>query len=137
METYVNVAARTITWKFYSTSDGRNITWETTGPMNVVPAPSPVFEENPELKTNEIKQVDYAAQGADVTVNRTVWRGGQVYFTDKFQTHYQPWSAVCQYGPGTEDPQRLARRNQLCQSPNTLGSTGSCRVQSQHGTIPA
>jgi vancomycin resistance protein YoaR len=119
METYVNVAARTITWKFYSTSDGRNITWETTGPMNVVPAPSPVFEENPELKTNEIKQVDYAAQGADVTVTRTVWRGGQVYFTDKFQTHYQPWSAVCQYGPDTEDPQRLARRNQLCQSPNT------------------
>jgi vancomycin resistance protein YoaR len=119
METYVNVAARTITWKFYSTSDGRNITWETTGPMNVVPAPSPVFEENPELKTNEIKQVDYAAQGADVTVTRTVWRGGQVYFTDKFQTHYQPWSAVCQYGPHTEDPQRLARRNQLCQSPNT------------------
>lgn len=119
METYVNVAARTITWKFYSTSDGRNITWETTGPTNVVPAPSPVFEENPELRTNEIKQVDYAAQGADVTVTRTVWRGGQVYFTDKFQTHYQPWSAVCQYGPGTEDPQRLARRNQLCQSPNT------------------
>ncbi|HSB03336.1 MAG TPA: VanW family protein, partial [Anaerolineales bacterium] len=39
METYVNVAARTLTWKFYSTSDGRQVTWQTTGPTNVVPAP--------------------------------------------------------------------------------------------------
>ena len=36
METYVNVDARTLTWKFYSTSDGRSVTWETTGPQNVV-----------------------------------------------------------------------------------------------------
>ncbi|WKZ39853.1 MAG: VanW family protein [Anaerolineales bacterium] len=119
METYVNAAARTITWKFYSTSDGRNITWETTGPRNVVPPKAPIFEENPEMKEGEISQVDYAAEGADVTVNRTVWRNGQVYFTDSFQTHYQPWSAICQYGPGTEDPQRLARRNNLCQGGST------------------
>src|SRR5574339_409895 len=42
METYVNVSARTLTWKFYSTSDGRTVTWETTGLTNVVPAPEPV-----------------------------------------------------------------------------------------------
>ena len=119
METYVNVSARTLTWKIYSTSEGRSVTWETTGPMNTVPPTSPVFEENPELKEGEIKQVDYAAEGADVTVTRTVWRGGQVYFTDRFQTHYEPWSAVCQFGPGTEDPQRLARKNKICLSPNT------------------
>lgn len=119
METYVNAAARTITWKFYSTSDGRSVTWETSGPTNVVPAPSPVFEENPELKVNQISQVDYAAQGADVTVNRSVWRGGQVYFSDKFFTHYEPWRAVCQYGAGTEEPERLAKKNKICLSPNT------------------
>ncbi|RJP55746.1 MAG: hypothetical protein C4557_00875 [Anaerolineaceae bacterium] len=119
METYVNVSARTLTWKIYSTSDGRSVTWETTGPTNTVPPPAPVFEENPELKENQISQVDYAAEGADVTVTRTVWRGGQTYFTDRFQTHYEPWSAVCQYGPGTEDPQRLAKKNQLCIGPNT------------------
>jgi hypothetical protein len=58
--------------------------------------------------------VDYSAEGADVTVNRTVWRSGQIYFSDEFQTFYQPWSAVCQYGPGTEDPRRLAKKNQMC-----------------------
>ena len=28
METYVNEGARRITWKFYSTSDGRTVDWE-------------------------------------------------------------------------------------------------------------
>ena len=119
METYVNVAARTITWKLYSTSDGRSVTWETTGPSNVVPPPDPLFEENPELKRNEIKQIDYAAQGADVNVTRTVWINGQIYFTDHFQTHYQPWQAICEYGPETEDPEKKARKNGQCLSPNT------------------
>lgn len=119
METYVNVSARTITWKIYSTSDGRSVTWETTGPSNVVPPPPPLFEENPEFRVNQISQVDYAAQGADVTVDRTVWRNGQIYFTDRFNTHYEPWQAVCQYGPGTEDPERAARKSKLCLSPNT------------------
>ncbi len=119
METYVDVSARTLTWKLYSTSDGRSVTWETTGPTDVVPPLPPIFEENPELKAEQMKQVDYAAQGADVSVTRTVWRNGQIYFTDQFQTHYQPWAAVCEYGPGTEDPKKLAKRNELCLSPNT------------------
>lgn len=119
METYVNAGARTITWKLYSTSDGRSVTWDTTGPSNVVPPPRPVFEENPDLKENQIKQVDYAAQGADVTVTRTVWRNGQAYFSDVVKTHYQPWAAVCQYGPGTEDPAKTAKRKELCLTPKT------------------
>ena len=117
METYVD--GNSLTWKLYSTSDGRSVTWETTGPTNVVPPLPPILEENPELKAEQIKQVDYPAQGADVNVTRTVWRNGQVYFTDQFQTHYQPWAAVCEYGPGTEDPKKLARRNEVCLSPNT------------------
>jgi vancomycin resistance protein YoaR len=114
METYVNVQARTITWKFYSTSDGRSVTWDTTGPYNTVPPKPTVFEENPELREGELEQVDYSAEGADVSVSRSVWRNGQIYFSDEFRTYYQPWSAVCQYGPGTEDPRRLAKKNQMC-----------------------
>jgi len=119
METYVNADARTLTWKFYSTSDGRSVTWETTGPQNVTPAPKPLFEENDELKAGQIKQVDWAANGADVDVTRTVWNNGAVYFSDEFQTHYEPWRAVCQVAPGTENPERLADRHNLCRSPST------------------
>lgn len=104
METYVNSAARTLTWKFYSTSDGRNVDWTTTGPQNIEQPPAPRYQENPQLARGEIKQVDWAAEGADVTVTRTVYRGGSVYFNDSFSTHYLPWRAVYEYGPGTKIP---------------------------------
>jgi len=119
METYVNVQARSLTWKFYSTSDGRSVTWDTTGPVNVVPAPPPLFEENPELKKNEMKQVDYAANGADVTVTRTVYQNGAVLFQDQFITHYEPWQAICQYGPDSKKPEKLAAENNLCRTPSS------------------
>ncbi len=117
METYVNIGARSLTWKFYSTKDGRSVTWNTTGPTNVVPAPAPLFEENPDLKKNEMKQVDYAANGADITVTRTVMKDGAVYFQDQITTHYQPWQAICDYGPDSKDPKKLANENNLCHAP--------------------
>lgn len=119
METYVNVQARSLTWKFYSTSDGRSVTWDTTGPVDIVPAPSPLFEENPDLKKNEMKQVDYAANGADVTVTRTVYQNGAVLFQDQFITHYEPWQAICQYGPDSKKPEKLAAENNMCRVPST------------------
>ncbi len=102
METYVNEKAGRITWKFYSTSDGREVAWETTGPQNIIQPPDPLYEENDNLAAGEIKQVDWAADGADVTVTRVVRRDGEVLFTDQFVTHYQPWQDVYQYGPGTD-----------------------------------
>ncbi|NLG99390.1 MAG: hypothetical protein GX491_18700 [Chloroflexi bacterium] len=104
METYVNPSASSITWKFYSTSDGRQVNWTNTGPTNVVPAPKPTYRENPELPSGTIKQVDWAADGADVTVTRTVMKDGAVHLQDTIYTHYQPWGDVFEYGPGTEIP---------------------------------
>lgn len=109
METYVNAKARTLTWKFYSTSEGRTVDWDTTGLRNVVDAPEPLYQENPELAQGEIRQVDWEAAGADVTVYRTVYRNGQVYLEDQFSTHYQPWQAVYEYGPGTDIPNKKKR----------------------------
>jgi vancomycin resistance protein YoaR len=102
METYVNAAARSLTWKFYSTSDGRTMEWDSTGLQNIVDPPEPVYQENPDLAKNEVKQVDWGVAGADVSVTRTVMRDGQVYFTDTFNTHYLPWADVYEYGPGTK-----------------------------------
>lgn len=118
METYVNVNARTLTWKFYSTRDGRSMTWDTTGPVNVVSAPPPLFEENLELKKNDMKQVDWAANGADVTVTRTVYQNGAVLFQDRIVTHYEPWRAVCEYGPDSKNPEKLAEEKSLCRNPS-------------------
>lgn len=115
METYMG--SNSLTWKFYSTSDGRSVTWDTTGPTDVVAAPPPQFEENPELKKNEMKQVDWAANGADITVTRTVMRDGAVLFQDQITTHYEPWQAICQYGPDSKNPEKLANEKNLCRNP--------------------
>ncbi len=103
METYVNVTGRSLTWKFYSTSDGRTVEWATTGLQNRVEPPKPLYQENPALAKGEIKQVDWAVDGADVTVTRTVLRGDTTIHEDVFRTRYQPWRAVYEYGPGTKD----------------------------------
>lgn len=119
METYVNVNARTLTWKFYSTRDGRSVTWDTSGPINVVSPPSPMYEENLDLAKNEMKQVEWAANGADVTVTRTVYKDGAVYFQDQVKTHYEPWQAICQYGPDSKKPDKLAEEKSLCRNPSS------------------
>lgn len=100
METYYGNSY--LTWKFYSTSMGRTVEWETSGLQNKQDAPEPRYEVNEELAEGEIKQVDWSVDGADVTVNRTVYQNGEVVNSDVFKTYYMPWRAVCEYGPGTE-----------------------------------
>jgi len=102
METYVNPSYSSIQWKFYGTPDGRTVDWRTTGPINIVEAPKPLYRENTDLSSGEVKQVDWAADGADVSVNRTVYKDNAVHLQDSFDTNYQPWQAVYEYGPGTE-----------------------------------
>jgi hypothetical protein len=80
------------------------VQWTTTGPYNLADPPDPKYVENEELSEGTIKQVDWAAEGADVSVNRTVLRNGETLFSDTFFTHYRPWQAVYEYGPGTEIP---------------------------------
>lgn len=104
METYVNPSYSSIVWKFYSTSDGREVDWSTSGITNKIDAPEPKYVENPDLSEGQIKQVDWAADGADVTVSRTVTRNGEVIISDTIFTRYRPWQAVYEYGPGTEIP---------------------------------
>ena len=112
METYVNQTARTLTWKFYSTADGRSVEWHTSGLKNKIDPPDPNYIENPELKKGEVKQVDWAVEGADVTVNRTVTRNGETLFEDVFTTHYMPWREVWEYGPGTKNmPPKESKKN--------------------------
>ncbi len=102
METYTSPQNNSLAWKFYSTSDGRRVTWETSGPTNLVEPPKPLYRENPTLVKGEIKQVDWEAQGADVIVTRTVYLNNLIYFQDSFRTHYEPWRSVYEYGQGTE-----------------------------------
>jgi len=119
MQTSIDESSRSLTWRLYSTYDGRTVQWESTGPQNVVPAPKPLFKVNPDLNPGQITQTDYAANGADVDVKRTVVKDGAVYFQDEFKTHYEAWQAVCEYARGVNDPEKQAKRQEppLCQAP--------------------
>jgi vancomycin resistance protein YoaR len=120
METSVDESSRSLTWRFYSTWDGRTAEWHNSGLQNVVPAPKPLFRLNADLKPGQITQVDYAANGADLSVERTVVKDGAVYFQDTVQTHYEAWQAVCEYARGMNDPEKTANRKTppLCQAPS-------------------
>ena len=103
METYVSPTNYSLTWKFYSTKDGRSVDWNSSGAQNLVDPPDPKYIEDPSLPAGTIKQTDYAVQGATVTVTRTVTRDGEVIDSDKFFTKYEPWPDIFEYGPGTEN----------------------------------
>jgi vancomycin resistance protein YoaR len=102
METWINTANYSLTWKFYSTSDGRKVNITQPVITNIVDPPDTLYVQNPELAAGEKKQVEYAAQGATVRFERTVTLNGKVIIHDVFVTTYVPWQAVIQYGPGTE-----------------------------------
>lgn len=99
--TEVDVASSTITFFFYGTPDGRTV--QKDGPYieNITPHGEPIYEVNPELNLDEVQQVDFAVDGADVTVNRTVYRDGEILYQDSFFSRYIPWQAIYQVAPGS------------------------------------
>ncbi|MBN1427406.1 MAG: VanW family protein [Anaerolineae bacterium] len=100
IETYTDTKNNTLTFKFYSTSDGRTVQKDGPYVTNIVAHGPAVYEENPELAPGTVKQVDFAVDGADVKVVRIVYRDGQVISRDTFLSHYLPWQAVYQVAPG-------------------------------------
>jgi vancomycin resistance protein YoaR len=104
METYV-YNNNQLQWKFYSTSDGRQVTWSSSGPQNVIHPDPPLYRENPELAPGEIKQLEWEVDGMDVTVYRTVTLDGTTLHQDTYRTRYAPWQAVYEFGPEPEAPE--------------------------------
>jgi len=102
METWINTSNYSLTWKFYSTSDGRQVSISTPEITNVKTPGNTIYVENPDLAAGETHQAEYAADGATVTFDRTVTRSGEVIVSDHFYTKYEPWQAVIEYGPCTE-----------------------------------
>lgn len=107
IENYYNEENEALTFKFYSTSMGRTVVKE--GPVfeNVVPAPlSPdedVWEFDDKLASGEVVQIDWATDGADVTVQRIVYNAsGQEMISEYVVSNYIPYPNVYHYGPDVE-----------------------------------
>jgi vancomycin resistance protein YoaR len=112
IENYYNETFQSLTFKFYSTSVGRTV--EKDGPVfeNVTPPKPDTWEYNEELEEGEIIKVDWAVEGADVTVVRRVFdeNGTLMYGEENIVSNYIPWGNVYQYGPGV-DPDNVDPRD--------------------------
>lgn len=87
--------------RLYGQSDGRKV--KLIGPtiLSTSPAPAPLYQEDPTLPVGVTRQVDFAAGGAVVVLERKVLRGGEVLFSDKFTSNYRPWQAIYLVGTKT------------------------------------
>jgi vancomycin resistance protein YoaR len=77
------------------------VTMEGPSEENVVPHGADVYQDDPTLPKGTTKQVDWAKDGVDVTVHRTVTERDEVIHQDTFFSRYNPWNAV--YLVGTAD----------------------------------
>ncbi len=105
IENYYSEANSSLTYKFYSTSLGRTVVKEGPEVRNVVQAKPDIWELDEELDSGTIEQVDWAVEGADVSVGRQVFNAsGELIRQDLFESQYIPWQNIYKYGPGTELP---------------------------------
>lgn len=87
-------------FRFYSTQHWQ-VEVEEPIIRDVEPAPEALFISNSDLNLGEISQVDFAADGADVTVYRNIYdMDGNLVFEDYAYTHYVPWQAIYEVAPG-------------------------------------
>lgn len=87
-------------FRFYSTKHWQ-VEIEEAIIRDTEPAPEARFISNSELRQGEIVQVDFAAEGADVTVYRNIYDlAGNLQFEDFAFTHYVPWQAIYEVAPG-------------------------------------
>lgn len=100
IETAVYPANETLQFRIYSTNPGRIVEIQEPIIRNVV-EPLPVrYEPNDELLPGQALQVDWAAEGADVTVQRIIRDlEGNIIREDSIFTHYLPWGAIYQVSP--------------------------------------
>lgn len=91
----------TLYFDLYGTSDGRTVTLTTPTVSNQTPPPAELRQDDPTLPRGTVKQVDWAAWGANVTFSRNVKRAGETIISETFRSNFRPWQAV--YLVGTKD----------------------------------
>lgn len=101
IETEVFPQTSTLQFRFYSTGVGRQVEIQPAIVKNVVSSKPTLYEANDDLNPGDMLQVDYPAEGADVTVRRIIRdAAGNVMKEDSIYTHYLPWAAIYQVAPG-------------------------------------
>jgi len=101
MEAYFQASQQSLTFKFYSTGTGRSVSVTSAKLSNPVAAGSPKYTESATMQPGQTRQIDYAVDGVDVHVFRTVKQGDKTLIDNEdIYSHYLPWSAQYLVAPG-------------------------------------
>ncbi len=96
----IDLRTTTLTFNFYGTKPNRTVEMEEPIMERIIPHGPAIYTDDPTLKKGTMKQIDFAHDGADVTVWRKILVNGQVVKRDKFFSRYEPW--VARYSVGTK-----------------------------------
>jgi vancomycin resistance protein YoaR len=99
IQTETDLIAGTVTFSFYGTSSNRTVIVSDPVEANLVRHGDPIYEVDATPKPGQVKQVDWAKDGVDVTVYRTVLEGDTVIHQDTIFSRYSPWRAIYKIGP--------------------------------------
>jgi vancomycin resistance protein YoaR len=91
----------TLTFTLWSTSRGYKVAF-TTSPASNFRAPPTRYVDDPTLPKGEEVVEESGASGFDVSVSRTVTKGGKVVRRDSFLSQYRPWTRVVRRGTKPE-----------------------------------
>ena len=94
IQSYVNYNESQLTFELYGTRDNREVTINDPVILSESPAPETLYQDDPTLPKGEVKQVDFAAAGANVYFIRSVKKDGKIIISDKFVSNYRPWQAI-------------------------------------------
>ncbi len=100
IQAYTNTGAKSLTFEFYGTSDGRVATIGKSRMWDMLPPPPDLYQDDPTLPTGTVKQIDWKAWGAKAAFDWKVVRGDEVLQERTFYSNYRPWQAVFLRGTG-------------------------------------
>jgi vancomycin resistance protein YoaR len=87
----------TLTFTLWSTSRGYKVAFSTSAASNFRTPPTR-YQDDPTLPKGEEVVEESGASGFDVTVSRTVTKGGRLVRRDQFVSVYRPWTRVVRRG---------------------------------------
>ncbi len=93
IQTHIDLSNLVLTFEFYGTADGRVATVTKPILSNYVPAPAPLYTEDPTLPRGVVKQIDFSAPGTNSKFDYTVTRNGETIFEKTFYSNFRPWQA--------------------------------------------
>ncbi len=100
IKTVTDLDAGTTSFRFYGTPTNREVIISEPTQTNLIKPGPPIYEEDPSLPEGVVEQVDWANDGLNVTVTRTVKENDTILHEDEIISNYRPWRAVYKVGTG-------------------------------------